>query len=183
MFMASDSDALPISAQLFGYRNDFGQITHKFGNAKEALLFWQNKDHRGSPCRLMNGRWCRIKEATIWKETQKKIALHMLRRLIRIGYTEDGTDEVVEGSQIFGGYWWSLVRDAVLERDGKCQLCGHERFSDLQVHHILPRHCGGSDHPMNLITVCVPCHKMIHRNKQNENISYHKSQTRLEVEM
>lgn len=168
-------------ALLFGYRDDYRNIICKFENARDAVSYWRSKDCCGSPCRLTNGRWYTINDVKIWKETRCKIAMHMLGRLIKLGYG-DGTDEVVEGSQIMGSYWWPIVRDAVLERDGKCQLCGHGRSSDLHVHHILPRHCGGSDHPQNLVTLCIPCHKMIHRNKCNEDLNYHKNQTRLEVE-
>ena len=59
---------------------------------------------------------------------------------------------------------WTIISDAVMERDKRtCQKCkktetendgpfGHE------VHHIIPRARGGSDHPKNLITLCHDCH-------------------------
>lgn len=50
----------------------------------------------------------------------------------------------------------------VLWRDNyKCQCC-HKSGIPLQVHHIVYRSNGGSDHEDNLITLCEQCHKDIH---------------------
>jgi len=50
----------------------------------------------------------------------------------------------------------------VLWRDGyKCQCCKKIKIP-LQVHHIVYRSNGGSDHEDNLITLCEQCHKDIH---------------------
>lgn len=50
----------------------------------------------------------------------------------------------------------------VLWRDDyRCQLCKKSRIP-LQVHHIVYRSHGGSDHEDNLITLCESCHKAIH---------------------
>lgn len=55
---------------------------------------------------------------------------------------------------------WSLMRQAVLERDGHaCQICGAVAVSRLHVHHILKRRHGGTDTADNLLTVCPRCHK------------------------
>jgi 5-methylcytosine-specific restriction protein A len=59
---------------------------------------------------------------------------------------------------------WRKLRTAVVERDqGICQDCGKElgrlpRWYT-EVHHIVPRGHGGGDHPMNLKTLCVECHR------------------------
>jgi len=59
---------------------------------------------------------------------------------------------------------WRKLRAAVVERDrGVCQDCGKE-LGHLpkwytEVHHIVPRMHGGGDHPMNLKTLCVECHR------------------------
>jgi 5-methylcytosine-specific restriction protein A len=71
------------------------------------------------------------------------------------------------------------MKGAVLRRGGyRCQDCGEEfgkrrrkhfdptlrrgrggyRWESLEVHHIIPRGDGGSDHPGNLKTLCPPCH-------------------------
>jgi predicted RNA-binding Zn-ribbon protein involved in translation (DUF1610 family) len=57
-------------------------------------------------------------------------------------------------------------RREVLARDGhRCRGrgCGGTRFLD--VHHVVPRDHGGSNDPENLITLCAPCHRLIHRGK------------------
>ncbi|MCK4305035.1 MAG: HNH endonuclease, partial [Candidatus Eisenbacteria sp.] len=37
------------------------------------------------------------------------------------------------------------------------------RFSE--VHHIVPRELGGSNHPENLVVLCSTCHKLWHEKK------------------
>lgn len=75
---------------------------------------------------------------------------------------------------------WSNIRSRVLRRDAHtCQDCGEifgkrsrrvydpslrkgkggYRKESLEVHHIIPRSLGGSDHPGNLKTLCPLCHK------------------------
>jgi 5-methylcytosine-specific restriction endonuclease McrA len=59
---------------------------------------------------------------------------------------------------------WKTVRDKVVARDGrKCQDCGKDLSSVprwlTEVHHIAPKAKGGSDHPCNLKTLCVMCHR------------------------
>lgn len=59
---------------------------------------------------------------------------------------------------------WREVRRRVLARDGShCQEC-NKPLADIpswftEVHHIVPRERGGSDHPSNLKTLCVVCHR------------------------
>lgn len=74
---------------------------------------------------------------------------------------------------------WNRMKSAVLRRDRyRCQECGAEfgkrrrkifdpslrrgrggyRWESLEVHHIIPRSKGGSDHPGNLMTLCPSCH-------------------------
>jgi len=59
---------------------------------------------------------------------------------------------------------WKEVRRRVLERDGShCQEC-NKTLADVptwftEVHHIVPRERGGGDHPSNLKTLCVVCHR------------------------
>ena len=59
---------------------------------------------------------------------------------------------------------WRKLRTAIVERDkGICQDCGrdlgHLPKWYTEVHHIVPRVHGGGDHPMNLKTLCVECHR------------------------
>jgi len=75
---------------------------------------------------------------------------------------------------------WDRLKAAVLRRDRyRCQDCGEDfgrrrrkafdpalrrgrggyRWESLEVHHIIPRADGGSDHPGNLKTLCPDCHR------------------------
>ena len=59
---------------------------------------------------------------------------------------------------------WRTVREKVVERDARrCRRCGKDLAAVpawlTEVHHIVPRCEGGSDHPSNLVTLCVMCHK------------------------
>ncbi len=81
---------------------------------------------------------------------------------------------------------WYRMRNAILKRDDhRCQLCkrqsdkyndgsfrdqilsgrktkwGYDHYDTLEVHHIIPRLEGGTDHPTNLITVCTSCHSKL----------------------
>ena len=57
-------------------------------------------------------------------------------------------------------------RYAILVRDNfRCVVCGiGGKDSDiiLEVHHKLPRSCGGSNDPSNLETLCRKCHFIWH---------------------
>lgn len=59
---------------------------------------------------------------------------------------------------------WLKMKSLILYKKGKCEICSSDSF--LQVHHILPR----SSHPElamdreNLMVLCKPCHKNIHKN-------------------
>ena len=90
------------------------------------------------------------------------------------------------GSKLKETRSWTTVRDIVLQRDKhRCRACGrleklihkvtkypnipradglqqpyeyHWTKSNLEVHHIISRKMGGTDHPTNLITLCLKCH-------------------------
>lgn len=53
------------------------------------------------------------------------------------------------------------VRKEVYRRDHwRCALCDSPRY--IQVHHCVPRRCGGNDTLHNLITLCSTCHGLAH---------------------
>jgi 5-methylcytosine-specific restriction endonuclease McrA len=59
---------------------------------------------------------------------------------------------------------WQRVRQVVLRRDNwTCQECGEQvPRSELDVHHLLPRHAGGRDDASNCTTLCDGCHANHH---------------------
>ncbi len=81
-------------------------------------------------------------------------------------YLENGCrEDLFEGAPVMTRVnMWRKLRSAVVERDGSvCQDCGrtlaHLPKWYTEVHHIIPRIRGGGDHPMNLKTLCVECHR------------------------
>lgn len=71
----------------------------------------------------------------------------------------------------FRGGWWNTFKGEALSRDNyTCQECGRKRYDGkgvntiLEVHHIIPLCCGGTNEEENLITLCPECHKKKHKN-------------------
>ncbi len=56
---------------------------------------------------------------------------------------------------------WQETARKVRKRDGHvCQMCGEFGVGrSLDVHHIVPVVSGGNNHPDNLITLCISCHR------------------------
>lgn len=55
--------------------------------------------------------------------------------------------------------------------NGKCRRCAGDGE---EVHHIVPRASGGPDSSDNLITLCKPCHKSIHKSiRRNSSPTIH----------
>jgi hypothetical protein len=53
------------------------------------------------------------------------------------------------------------LRRAVLLRDTRCRVPGCGRRRGLQVHHLVPRTCGGTDDISNLAAVCPAHHRLL----------------------
>lgn len=52
-------------------------------------------------------------------------------------------------------------RRYIYRREGfQCALCGSTKY--LQIHHLIHRSVGGSDHEHNLICLCADCHALAH---------------------
>lgn len=52
-------------------------------------------------------------------------------------------------------------RKAIYARDGyRCALCDSTQY--IQIHHVVHRSKGGSNHEHNLITLCSTCHGHVH---------------------
>ena len=59
-------------------------------------------------------------------------------------------------------YGFDNVKEYVRWRDGyKCRKCGSK--THLEVHHIVQRKDGGTNHRDNLLTLCHECHAALHR--------------------
>ena len=53
------------------------------------------------------------------------------------------------------------TRKSIYARDGyRCALCDCTQY--IQIHHVIPRGQGGSNHEHNLITLCSWCHAQAH---------------------
>ncbi len=85
--------------------------------------------------------------------------------------------------------WWRL-REAIVKRDDFiCQDCGrkvnppeqNQGNNDFEIHHIIPKSVGGSDHPLNLKTLCVHCHRKQTNYLLGNKSAYHPNQRSLEM--
>ena len=60
----------------------------------------------------------------------------------------------------------------ILKRLGAvCSNCGWERTS-CDIHHIVPKSKGGTDHHTNLTVLCPNCHRLAHEKKLTDFISF-----------
>ena len=100
--------------------------------------------------------------ATPWHELESQIE--------SVPWNPEGTNEEWSDLGRFRPLFWDLMRYHILRRDRVCQYepCGifHEQSKGgwyhhtLEVHHIIPRRLGGTDHPANLITLCHEHHRI-----------------------
>lgn len=99
--------------------------------------------------------------ATPWRELESTIET--------VQWDAQGTIEEWSDLGRFRPLFWDLMRYHILKRDRVCQYapCGifHEQSQGgggchiLEVHHIVPRRLGGTDHPRNLISLCHDHHR------------------------
>jgi hypothetical protein len=68
---------------------------------------------------------------------------------------------------------WSKTRSQVLALDGftcrRCRVNGED--TDLHIHHIRQKKHGGTEDLSNLITLCLDCHKEVHRRQDQAGTS------------
>lgn len=58
---------------------------------------------------------------------------------------------------------WEQKRKAVFKRDNyECQGCPNNENRELNVHHIVPLGCGGTNAMSNLMALCSRCHGRVH---------------------
>ena len=70
------------------------------------------------------------------------------------------------GTNRYHPWTFSSTKLLVIARDmGVCRCCG-TKTDNYEIHHIKPRSEGGSDHPANLVLLCIDCHDIT---KTSEN--------------
>jgi len=118
-----------------------------------------------------------------WASTKTALARMRKERPEGRRFYDEGTIELPydEGTTpLVRRLVWQRLKTAVIRRDRyRCQDCGAEfgarrrkvfdaklrrgkggyRWESLEVHHIIARSEGGSDHPGNLKTLCPECHR------------------------
>ena len=84
----------------------------------------------------------------------------------REGGTTEGFLSVDPSSELYApirNWLWRRIRRYIKRRDGyRCTDCGVDvkgRRTPYEIHHIVPRSLGGTEHPANLRTLCSKCHR------------------------
>lgn len=110
---------------------------------------------KDDPTRLTFCRWC---GSSLNGDKRKRYCCKEHERL--------WVDEVL----LAEAFW--RQRELAIKRDKHtCQECGvvitrsQQREGFMHVHHIIPRHEGGSNNHGNLKTLCKPCHIDIHKGR------------------
>ena len=125
--------------------------------------------HRTEQARLLCAGY------TVWHRAFEEFK----RTLSPTGFNPKGTTEEIYPDELikFKGfsnvraYLWPVMMSVINHRDkGICQDCGNQ-IGPFEVHHIIPRGLGGSDHPANLKLVCQNCHKKYNEKFNGEIIS------------
>ena len=112
----------------------------------------------------------RLAPSILQKRQATLCVIHQLNKWISITnyYLEDVAIDIRALTDGYKPYDWQYqisnrldenIRKAVILRDGgKCMECGKSNCR-LEVHHIKPRRCNGSNTISNLITLCEKCHQ------------------------
>ena len=64
-----------------------------------------------------------------------------------------------------------------------CKLCGYttDKRSQIHIHHIKPRECGGSNAEYNKVMVCPKCHSLIYSRYATTGIHSIKGKHSIEI--
>lgn len=92
------------------------------------------------------------------------------------GTTEDFLS-LEPSSELYGpvrDWLWRPIRRYIKRRDGgRCTDCGTDvkgHRVPYEIHHIVPRSRGGTEHPANLRTLCSKCHRRYTAELMEENV-------------
>lgn len=113
------------------------------------------------------------------KDVQK-----VFNKKIRAGlpqHKKDGTNrDWIKGFELIRNWNWAFYSNEILKRDNyTCQDCRNNNNNGLEVHHIIPKSRGGSDHPHNLKSLCKKCHSVYTRHLARFKTSYDEEQKKL----
>lgn len=79
-------------------------------------------------------------------------------------------EKQIEEAKAAVGYrpmMWPAIATEQIRREPQCRRCGSRK--NLEAHHIVPLHSGGSNRFDNLMTLCYTCHKVQHRSKPRKH--------------
>lgn len=105
--------------------------------------------------------YVRDEEKNRSREKDKADTMAFMVEQILLGPMPGGTSEQLPlCSSTFGGDVWEADKKGIAARDKCCVICGGPVQ---EIHHIRPRFLKGSNHPRNLVGLCLGCHDEVHR--------------------
>ncbi len=100
-------------------------------------------------------------EKNLAREKDKADSIAFITEQTILGPMPGGTSEKLPlFTSTFGGDIWEADKKAIAIRDKCCIICGGPVQ---EIHHIRPRFLHGSNHPRNLVGLCLECHDEVHR--------------------
>lgn len=74
------------------------------------------------------------------------------------GFNPEGSRDIPPWE--WTNYWATLRSAVMMYYDYECYIC--KRYAG-EIHHVCPRQFGGTDHPSNLVPLCMKCHHKVHQ--------------------
>lgn len=93
-------------------------------------------------------------------EAKRKLIDWIVEQIGLESYASGCRYEVPDYAGIFGTSVWTAIRRALIAIHPICEICGVNKTKE--IHHIRPRFLQGTDHPRNLMCLCMECHDVIH---------------------
>lgn len=122
------------------------------------------------------------KNPKVMKQVQRILDRRLRYRLPK--WRKEGSrEEWITYLSLIRDWNWSCITGAIAKRDKyicqDCKIDSIEHNTGLDVHHIIPRSKGGSDHPHNLKSLCPKCHRKYTKHLANFKSGYDKEQMKL----